>query len=160
MNDKLTSVTLIFCLVFTSGCEITFKRKTKPEEKQDKAVVMEKKISEDKMEKNSSMAKRPASALKVLFSKKDADLITVYYTSEENAIIRRNMIRHSAVNKEQQKQIQVGKIIPRDFQVIPLPLKLERALSTLDLRYIRVQLGANIILMNVKTRQILDIIKI
>ena len=160
MSSKFITLFSFICLISTTGCEITFKRKTKQVEKEDHATVIEKKISSDKHEPKQDKGNRPTSAIKVLFSKKDADLITSYYASEENEIIRRNMIRHSSINKKQQKKLVVGKIIPRDFQVIPLPLKLERALTSLDLRYIRVQLGANIILMNVKTRQILDIIKI
>ena len=43
---------------------------------------------------------------------------------------------------------------------MPLPIELEKRLPSLSLRVIRVQVGTRVILMDVKSRQILDIIKI
>ncbi len=160
MISKFIISVLFASLIFNTGCNITFKRKAKQMDKVESSEMLGKKLASDKVVSSKDKDMKPASALKVMFSRKDADTIASYYLNPENAIIRRNMIRHSSVTKKQQKKLVIGKIIPRDFQVIPLPLKLERALSPLDLYYIRVQVGANVVLMNVKSRLVLDIITI
>ena len=70
------------------------------------------------------------------------------------------MVTHSHVSNKQEEKLVINAFIPGDVQVIPLPLKLEQKLSSLPMHLIRVQVGKQVIIMNVKSRQILDIIKI
>jgi len=74
--------------------------------------------------------------------------------------IRKDMISHTKISKRQAEKLKIGRIIPREIQVMPLPIALEKILPSLSLHVIRVQVGTRVILMNVKSRQILDIIKI
>ncbi|GMR15932.1 MAG: hypothetical protein BMS9Abin31_0229 [Gammaproteobacteria bacterium] len=147
MNSQILKLVILASLVFYAGCDITLKRK-------------DKKTSDAHAAMSEQKSKKKSISSEVVFSKKDSNIIASFYSNTANSIIRKNMIRHTNISRKQQKKLVVGKIIPRDFQVMPLPLKLERALSTLNLHLLRVQVGANVVLMNVKSRLILDIIKI
>ena len=94
------------------------------------------------------------------FTTKDSQLITLYFNDKTNAVIRHDMMMSTQVSKKQGKSLVVGENITREIQVMPLPLKLERMLSSLSLNLLRVQVANNVILMHVKSRKILDIIKI
>ena len=148
MSSYLLKIILISCLIFQIGCGIKLKHKVS--KKPDTKVEMR------ESSLNSSESIKPG----IIFSKKDSRIITSYYSNRANALIRKDMIRHGRLSKEQKKILATGNIIPRDIQVIPLPLKLERLLSSLPLNVLRVQVDTRVILMNVKSRKILDIITI
>jgi hypothetical protein len=136
-------IILICCLILQIGCGIKLKQK-----------VSKKSDTKIETSHNSSESIKPGN----IFSKKDSRIITSYYSNRANALIRKDMIRHGRLSKEQKKILAIGNIIPRDIQVIPLPLKLERLLSSLPLNVLRVQVDTRVILMNVKSRKILGII--
>ena len=157
MNSLVLKLLIITCLMFQYGCALKFKRKSPPP-LNDKPVEMiqYEKQSEKKVEEKDKG--KPHSPEK--FTDKDTQLISSYYADQANHIIRQDMIAHTAVTKKQEEKLVVNEYIPRDLQIIPLPLSLERSLSPLPLHLIRVHIGKRIIIMNVKSRQILDIIKI
>ncbi len=159
MNSHLLKLVLLASFVFHTGCELTLKRKNQ-KTTDTQAAMSEHKDKSDKSILLKEKNKKKSVSTKAVLSKQDSTIIASFYSNTENSIIRKNMIRLTNISQKQQKKLVVGKIIPHDFQVIPLPLKLERALSTLNLHLLRVQVGAKVILMNVKSRLILDIIKI
>lgn len=140
MNSKILKLILLSSILLQTGCDITFKKKTTSDEAH----------KSDSVKANS----------KYKAVNKDTHIINTFYSDEANAVIRKDMISHTAVSKKQEKKLVVGKTIPRDIQVMPLPLELEKRLSALSLNTLRVQVGTRIILMDVKSRQILVVIKI
>jgi len=148
MNSQILKLILLSCLILQSGCDITFKRKVTPNEATSVEMSPDEKKSDKKV------------LLKRTVGNKDSDIIISYYADAANATIRKDMITHTEVSKKQAKKLVVGKIIPRDIQIMPLPLALERILSALPLDVIRVQVGTRVILMNVKSRLILEVINI
>ena len=93
------------------------------------------------------------------FDRDNATIIS-FYDDPANAIIRKDMRKHAKVTKKQEKTLIVGKTIPRNIQVVPLPLQLERILSPLPLNLIRVQACMQVMVMDVKSRKILTVIRI
>ena len=154
MNSSLLKLILFSCIIFQTSCDITFKRKVEKEKKVP-VVIDEQLKSSKKVDKNKETEKSTNA-----FTKYDSELITSYYLDKTNSIIRKDMIMHTKISREQTKKLVVDEYVPRDVQVMPLPLKLNRKLSFLPLDKLRVQIGTRVILMNVKTRQILDVIKI
>ena len=154
MNSHLIKIILISCLIFQTGCGIKFKRKLS--NNVDTKVA----VKENNLHSSETVKDKKSIKSEIFFSKKDSHIITRYYSDMANAIIRKEMIRHSIISKKQEKKLVSGEIIPRDIQIIPLPLKLERRLSSLPLNVLRVQIGTHVILMNVKSRKILDTITI
>ena len=151
MNVHILKLIIISCLVFQTACGITFKRKnnsnTPYSQPNQKSISVN-----DKIEKSVKSG--------TLFSKKDAQLITSFYSDNANSIVRQDMIANTKVSSKNEKELIVNEVIPRDIQVIPLALNLEKSLSSLPLHVLRVHVGNYVILMNVKSRRILDIIKI
>lgn len=154
MNLHVLKLMLLSCMVFQASCDITFKRKVANTE--DAHVEM----SEHKNISSKDNTRKKYNKSGTVFSKKDSHLIVLYYSDIANAIIRKDMITHTKTSEKQEKKLVRNKKIPRDIQVMPLPLKLEKTLSPLPLHMLRVQVGTRVILMNVKLRRILDIIKI
>ena len=148
MNVKILKFILLMGLIFQLGCNITFKRKT-PD---NIHVPAEMKKTDAKPDEKPLTKKQKVN--------NDTGVIAAYYADEANKIIREDIISHTEVSKKQAKKLVIGKIIPRDIQVIPLPLNLEKILSSLPLQLIRVQVGERVIIMDVKSRRIIDIIKI
>lgn len=148
MNSHIVKLIILSCLIFLSGCDITFKKQATNNE----AVSLEKSNDNIKTDKNVSE--------KSNVGNKDFDIIISYYSDKANANIRKDMISHTEISEKQAQKLVVGKIIPREFQVMPLPLALEKILTRLPLHVIRVQVGTRVIYMNVKSRKILEIIKI
>lgn len=147
MNSQIVKLIILSCLLFQSGCDITFKKQAT-----NKAVSFEKSKDNKKTDKNVSE--------KSNVGNKDFDIIISYYSDKANANIRKDIITHTEISEQQAKKLVVGKIIPREIQVMPLPLALERILTRLPLHVIRVQVGTRVIYMYVKSRKILEIIKI
>lgn len=148
MNSHIVKLIILSCLLFQSGCDITLKKQAT----NNKSVSFEKSKDNKKTDKNVSE--------KSNVGNKDFDIIISYYSDKANANIRKDIITHTEISEQQAKKMVVGKIIPRDIQVMPLPLMLERILTRLPLHVIRVQVGTRVIYMNVKSRKILEIIKI
>ena len=148
MNSQILKLILLSCLILQSGCDITFKRKAT----HNKTAAVEMNKDDNKSDKKV--------LLKPKVGNKDSDIIISYYSDAANATIRKDIITHTEVSTKQAKKLAIGKIIPREIQVMPLPLALERKLSALPLDVIRVQVGTRVILMNVKSRQILEVINI
>jgi len=148
MNSHIVKLIILSCLLFQSGCDIRFKKQAT----NNKSVSFEKSKDNKKTYKNVSV--------KSNVGNKDFDIIISYYSDKANANIRKDMIMHTEISDQQAKKMVVGKIIPREIQVMPLPLALERILTRLPLHVIRVQVGTRVIYMNVKSRKILEIIKI
>lgn len=159
MNSQILKLVLLASLILTAACDLTLKRKSK-KSTDAQTTMSEKKNKSDISVSAKTQDKKNALISEAVFSDIDKSIIVSFYSDKSNSVIRENMIRHTNLSQKQQKELIKGKIIPRGFQVIPLPLKLERALSRLGLHILRVQVGANVVLMNVKSRQILDIIKI
>ena len=148
MKSQILKLVLLSCVVFLASCDVTFKRKSADADTIPVSMGKHKKSISNKSER------------KVAFNRKDLHIINSYYADNSNAIIRKDMMMHTELSKEQNNKLVIGNLIPRDVQVIPLPLKLERILSALPLHFLRVQVGEKVILMNVKSRKILDVIKI
>lgn len=153
MKPHFIKIIILTLLVLQASCDIAFKRKSSAENnthaKINTDIMMTEK--EDGSKKSSS---------KSSFINNNSKIINAYYSNPVNAMIRKDMITHTSISKEQAAKLEVGKIIQHDTQVMPLPLELERILSPLPLHMIRVQVGMHVILMDVKTRKILEIIKI
>ena len=152
MNSQILKIVLLMSVILQAGCEITFKRKSSNTESAQSGMISDKNQPIKEQSSNSSSEKKSLS--------KNFKIISLYYSNPVNATVRKDMITHTSISKKQENKLVVGKIIDRDIQVMPLPLELERILSPLPLHVIRVQVGMRIILMNVKTRRILEIIKI
>lgn len=156
MNSNVLKIILLSCILFLVSCSgVTFKRKT-----HDAAVKQGDIIEYNKSTKSLSSENNKPTNSGGLFSEQDSQIITSYYIDKANSIIRRDMITHTKVSKEQESKLVINENIPRDIQVMPLPLLLEKNLSPLPLDMLRVQVGTYVILMNVKSRRILAIIKI
>lgn len=148
----------MLCLLLQAGCDITFKRKSAAPEsvkitaEQSESIKQSKDSSSNKEKKSEKNLRR--------FSEHDIKLITVYYSSEINAQVLDDMLKHTWVNSKIDEKLTVGESIPADVQIIPLPLELEKILSPLTQYALRVQVGKRVIMMDVKSRRILDVIKI
>ena len=148
MKSQILKLVLLSCVVFLASCDVTFKRKNAGSDAIPVNMSNHKKSISKKTER------------KTAFNKKDSHIIISYYEDSSNATIKKDMITQTKLSKKQNNKLVIGNIVPRDVQVIPLPLKLERILSALPLQFLRVQIGKKVILMNVKSRKILDVIKI
>ena len=155
MNSTVLKLIILSCLIFQMGCGIKFKRKTT--QPQDTQVEM---LDYKNLSSKDAPAEEDTKDAPFRFSTKDSQLITLYFKDKTNAIIRHDMMMSTQVSKKQEKSLIAGEYITREIQVMPLPLKLERMLSSLSLDLLRVQVANNVILMHVKSRKILDIIKI
>ncbi|MDH5599926.1 MAG: hypothetical protein OEY78_01355 [Gammaproteobacteria bacterium] len=154
MNSLVLKLVIIGCLLFQYGCSLKFKRKSVPVSEKPAEMIQYEKRSEKHVDVKNSVN------LTDKFSEKDHQLISSYYTDKANQIIRQDMIAHTQVSAKQEDNLVINEFIPGDIQAMPLPLMLERKLSSLPLHLIRVHVGKQVIIMNVKSRQILDIIKI
>ena len=151
MSSQIIKLVILSTVIFLTACDITFKRKGTDV---DAIPVNMEKQNKGKISIKSKTVN------KGVFNKKDSHIINSFYADNSNEKIRKDMIMQTKLSKEQNSKLVIGNIIPRDVQVIPLPLKLERILSALPLQYLRVQIGENVILMNVKSRKISDLIKL
>lgn len=160
MKSRVLKLIVLSCLIFQMGCEIQFKRKTTPATEKPAEMIVFEKLSSKEKEKEREKEKKDTPKKDIQFGEKDLHMITLYYSDKANAIIRDDMIMQTKTSVKQEKNIVINAYIPRDVQVVPLPLKLERMLSSLPLNLLRIQVGNRVVIMNVKSRQILDIIKI
>lgn len=148
MNTQSVKLLLLCCLIFQLGCDISLKRKNKSHMIDSVKMNSNDKKSSDKVE------------YKEIIKRRNFKIINSFYLDAENAIIREDMISHTQLSKKQEKNLQIGKIIPREILALPLPLELEKRLPSLPLHVIRLQVAKYVILMNVKSREILELLKI
>lgn len=151
MNSQIVKLILLACLIFQSGCDITFKRKNNNHKLTSVYMSQNNEHTDD--EENEIVEGNTV-------IDRDNSTIISFYADPANEIIRKDMRKHAKVSKKQEKKLVVGKTIPRNIQVVPLPLQLERILSPLPLQLIRVQAGMQVMVMDVKSRKILTVIKI
>ena len=148
MNTQSVKLLLLFSLIFQYGCDISLKRKNTPQAMDSVGMNrVDSKSANKKIEKKK-------------IYRHDFKIINSFYLDKENKIIREDMIKHTVISKKQEKNLQVGNVIPRDILALPLPIELEKRLPAIPLNTIRVQVGRYIILMNVKSREIIDVFKI
>ena len=143
---------LIAGLLLQSGCNITFKRNSN----QDDVAQSSEISAASKMYSKSSQEKIPLHA----FTHRDIKLIALYYSKEGNAQALSDIIKQTSVNSKIQSKLKKNEIIPNDVLVIPLPLGLEKILSPLSGYELRVQVGKRVMLIDIKSRRILDVIKL
>lgn len=158
MSSRVIVILLMTTLFFQQGCDVTFKRKSSADS--DTKDKMDKR-TRDSINLNDSIdSEKVNNKSGAHFSKQDSQIIVGFYKDKANSQIRKDMSMHSKLSKKQKNKLVIGGLLNRDIQVMPLPLKLQSILSSLPLNFLRVQVGEQVILMNVKSRQILDIIKI
>lgn len=143
---------MLCALVGLSACDITFKKKYSKSAK-DIADLRIKAKSPKKYQKILEQRRGEA------FSQKDKKLISLYYNDKANANIMSKAVSLTPVTKKEDSELKISHHLAPHIQVIPLPLELENILTKLPRQVLRVQVARNIILMNVKTRKIIDIIK-
>lgn len=148
---KLSIITLS-AVVVLSACDITLKKKYIQSPKEFTELDAKQK-SQKKYKK--LLDHERAQGL----TQKDKRLITLYYSDVGNATIIAKAMTLTPISKKEDKALRVSHYLPLHIQVIPLPLELEKLLVKLPRQVLRVQVAKNIILMNVKTRKIIDIIK-
>ena len=153
MKSHTLKLFLLICLIFQAGCGLKFKRNS------ENIAPNQSEINENAL-KLSDKERKSLVDSGDAFSKEDIQLITSYYSDKANARIKQDMKLHTKLTSKQEAKLIVNKIIPRDVQIIPLPLILERVLTSLPLNVLRVHAGNKVMLINVKSRKILDIIKI
>lgn len=156
MNIQVLKLLLLLAIIFQVACSVTLKRKSN-NDKVTNVEMREYNVS-SKSESIKSSSKIAKTSLK--FSAKDSEIIIAYYKNEANKIIRQDMVRRTTLSATHEKKIVVDGHIPREVQVMPLTLTLGKQLSLLPLYVLRVHIATYVVLMNVRSRRILDLIKI
>lgn len=156
MNSRATIMILVSTLFFLQGCDLTFKRKTSSDAAGKVEMVKEtgSPTQSNKPVKNEHVNKKSGTH----FSDNEIQRIREFY--KENTQMRDDMIAYSKLSKKQINSLVVNGVVKHDIQIVPLPLKLKGMLSPLPMNLLRVHVGDKVILMNVKSRRIIDIIKI
>ena len=174
-DSRIKWVILLICLIGTgvTGCDITFKRKsdaepdksTKPAAPlaatdQQTSATGQKTTAEKPVatEQKKDSTKRP----KIVsgFSEQDRKTIGLFYTSPANAKVLDDIIEHTQVSAVVQNKLSTDSVIPNSVQLFPLPLELEKQLIPLPLHLMRVQIEKKILLIDIKTRFILDSVEL
>jgi len=94
--------------------------------------------------------------VEVVFSDRDRTLIQDYYRRRH---LPPGLAKRSSLPPGLQKQVQRRGQLPPGLQGERLPDELEVKLSPLPEGHVRVRVGVDIVLMNTRTRVILDVIK-
>jgi len=159
---KVKSIKIIFLcgLLFTTACDITFKKKSNNETPSYNASTVSEPDTKSAKDTKPTKTQTDKVVTKLSFTAIDKEIIQRYYKDKTNTIIAKNMSTHSESTKKQVKKLKISSHIARSIQVVPLPLELERILTTLPRFALRVQVNNKIILMDVSSREILDIITI
>ena len=104
--------------------------------------------------------------VEVAFNEQDRQRIRKYYESRQHPGDRphKNGLPPGLAKREQlppglQKQVEKNGTLPPGLEGRPLPSELERELSPVPPGYVRVKVGADVVLMDGKTRVIVDVIK-
>ena len=153
LKSHTLKLLLIVCLLFQTGCGLKFKKKS------ESITAAQPEINTTSRQISNKERKDLVKSGNA-FSIEDIQQITSYYSDKANARIKQDMMSHTKLTSKQRNKLMVNEIISRDVQIIPLPLNLERTLTSLPLNVLRVHAGSRVMLINVKSRKILDIIKI
>jgi hypothetical protein len=94
--------------------------------------------------------------VEVAFSERDRHLIRDYYGRRR---LPPGLAKRSSLPPGLQKQVQERGHLPPGLQGERLPDELESRLSPVPEGYVRVRVGTDIVLMNTRTRVIMDVIK-
>lgn len=107
--------------------------------------------------------------VEVAFNDQDRQRIRKYYESRQQGQHpgdrpHKNGLPPGLAKREQlppglQKQVEKNGTLPPGLEGRPLPPELERELSSVPPGYVRVRVGADVVLMDGKTRVIVDVIK-
>ena len=99
-------------------------------------------------------------SVSVIFSDRDRDLINDYYhNKKKRKRMPRGLAKRDRLPPGLEKQVRERGQLPPGLRGRDLPDDLERHLSKIPNSYVRVQVGGDIVLMNKKTRVVVDIIK-
>lgn len=101
----------------------------------------------------------------VRFGQDDRDVIRRYYQGQSNNKHKGKKTPPGLAKRETlppglQKQLERNGQLPPGLQGRALPSTLERSLSPLPPAYVRLRVGADVVLMHAKTRIIADVIRI
>ncbi len=94
--------------------------------------------------------------VEVVFSDRDRTLIQDYYRRRH---LPPGLAKRSSLPPGLQKQVQRRGQLPPGLQGERLPDELEVKLVALPEGYVRVRVGADVVLMNTRTRVIVDVVK-
>lgn len=151
-----------------TACDITFKRKNDAQpaamqEDSEKMVVQkpestpEKKPGDKKSDSTASKKpKKKSTSVLSGFSEQDRKSIGLYFTSPSNAKLLDDIVEQTRVSAAVHDKLTNDSQIPNSVQLYPLPLELEKQLAPLPLHLMRVQIEKKILLIDIKTRFILD----
>lgn len=97
--------------------------------------------------------------LEVRFSNYDREVISQYYRYANRAGLPPGLAKKGKLPPGLQKQIARKGKLPPGLQAKYLPYELERRLDKLPQNQVRLRVGADIVLMDIPTKIILDVIK-
>ncbi len=99
-------------------------------------------------------------SVSVVFSDRDCDLINNYYhNKKKRKRMPPGLAKRDRLPPGLEKQVRKRGQLPPGLQGRDLPYRLESRLSNIPNGYVRIQVGGDIVLMNKKTRVVIDIIK-
>ena len=99
-------------------------------------------------------------SVSIVFSDRDRDLINGYYhNKKKRKRIPPGLAKRDRLPPGLEKQVRKRGQLPPGLQGRDLPYGLESRLSNIPNGYVRIQVGGDIVLMNKKTRVVVDIIK-
>ncbi|MEW6647857.1 MAG: hypothetical protein AB1450_11715 [Pseudomonadota bacterium] len=106
--------------------------------------------------------------VEVAFNEQDRQRIREYYAARQRQhpgnMPHKNGLPPGLAKREQlppglQKQVEKNGTLPPGLQTQALPQELERELSPVPPGYVRLEVGADVVLMDGKTRVIVDVVK-
>ena len=103
-------------------------------------------------------AKSSNLGIKLIFSDYDRHLIHEYYGNTKRKKIPPGLAKKKHLPPGLQKQIRKNGKLPPGLEGGNLPYELERKLTSLPENYLRIRVGTDIVLMDGRTRLILDVI--
>lgn len=97
--------------------------------------------------------------IEIRFSNYDRELINQYYSYGKQKGLPPGLAKKGKLPPGLQKQIVRNGQLPPGLQAKYLPYELERRLPRLSQNYVRLRVGTEIVLMDIPTKIILDVIK-
>ena len=97
--------------------------------------------------------------IKLVFSDHDRRLINRYYHDGKRKKLPPGLAKKKRLPPGLEKQIRRNGKLPPGLEREALPYELERSLDSLGGNYLRIRVGADIVLMDARTRIIFDVIK-
>lgn len=138
--------------LFSSGCDITFKRKSSDASSSSSSARQHTTTAGNN---GVALSKEPGR----FFSKTDKQVISEFFNAGNEQILLDN---HglTKTSDDLRKQIRIGARLPATIQLLPLPLALEGKLTPAKGSLIRIQVEYNIILLDIRSRIIMDMFKL